>query len=218
LPLLHKVWISQTPTRDPKTTDGQRAPARYGTRGRGAALSRHRQGYLDLPRLAGRVLGSRYWRNRRPPTWSAASPAAASRTAGSAPPDRRPSGPFRGSTIFSASPSGPGRCGRCRAAMSRRDRRTWPRRRRSTRAICPTRPTGARSSVGSASFAGSSLHRRSPVIAEPRACRVRQLPRRRTARLCATEGLDGLSRDPHLQDGRRPDGGGRRPAARQPAR
>ena len=55
---------------------------------------------------------------------------------------------------------GPGRCSRCRAAMSRPSRTGPARRRRSTRAICRRKPTGAPSSAGCGWRAGFSLHPR----------------------------------------------------------
>ena len=45
--------------------------------------------------------------------------------------------------VFAPASSGPGRCGHCRAAMSRRNHPTRGSRRQSTRAIFPRRPTGA---------------------------------------------------------------------------
>ena len=59
-----------------------------------------------------------------------------------------------------ASALGPGKCGRCRAAMSRPNRTGRVTRRRSTRAICRKKPTGARSSAACGLPATCSRHRR----------------------------------------------------------
>ena len=107
----------------------------------------------------------RCWRNWRHQTCNARSLPAASRTARSANSRRRP-----------ASAPAPGRCGRCRAAMSRPSRTGLARRRRSTRAICRRKPTGAPSSAGSGWPGGFSQHprcSRSSGKRAYRACRCR---------------------------------------------
>jgi choline dehydrogenase len=82
------------------------------------------------------------------------------------------------------------------ALSERSDRSPRDRRRPQIRAAALCRPV-----------AGQICRRRDPAR-QP--CR----DRRRVARLCPRKGLDRLSRDLQLQDGQRPDGGRRRPAAR----
>ena len=88
--------------------DRQREVARPAAGRRGHALAVHRQGHADLQPVAGRRLGQGAGGIRRPPTCRSPSRRAASRTARSARSKRR-----------RACRPAPGRCGRCRAAMSR---------------------------------------------------------------------------------------------------
>ena len=114
------------------------------------ALSVHRQGHADLQRLAGRRLGQGAGGIGDPRRADASSRRAASRTARSASSTRRP-GMTAGA--WQMRPLS-------RGYVEAKSNRPAATRRRSTRAICPRRPTGARSSAACDLRAGSSPRRR----------------------------------------------------------